>query len=337
MRTWIAAAALAAVVASCGGDPSPETGASTRPRRTLAPSNGTHNDLTVICPDDLWESHVGLAVAEVLGAPAEGLPQAEPRFGIIHAAPENVNDLLRRGKSVLSIAVIPDSTAVLEVQDAFARPQLLIQVIVPSAEALPKVLAEVLPQLAPRFAAHDAKVLQANLRKRSQRPLPKEVKELGVTEMLLPEGFVVTLSKPGLVILRNETKKSQQYLILTRSPSNDSPTPEADVVKDRDALLRRYFEGAEAKSHLATELLVPPAQQFYTTAEGNRALRTLGLFKTVGGFGGGPFVSHRLFDDARGIVGTADALLFAPSTKKRKLQMELDEVAASVRWGDANP
>lgn len=337
MNRWIAAAVLMLAFVSCSDDSAREGGTPTRERRTLAPSNGTHNDLTVICPDDLWEAHVGLAVAEILGAPAEGLPQAEPRFGIIHAAPEKVNDLLRRGKSVLSIAVIPDSSAVLEVKDAYARPQLLIQVIAPSQEALPKLLAEILPQLAPRFAQHDAKVLQANLRKRSQRPLPKELTKLGVADMLLPEGFVVTLSKPGLVILRNETKKSLQYLILTRAASNDSPTPEADVVADRDALLRRYFEGPEAKSHLATELLLPPAQQFYTAQGGHRALRTIGLFKTVGGFGGGPFVNHRVYDDARGIVGTADALLFAPSTKKRKLQMELDEVAASVRWGDAQP
>jgi len=143
---------------------------------------------------------------------------------------------------------------------------------------------------------------------------------LGVSDMLLPEGFVVTLSKPGVVVLRNETKKSLQYLILTRSASDDSPTPEADVIKDRDALLRRYFEGPEAKSHLATELLVPPSQMAYTAPGGHRALRTIGLFKTVGGFGGGPFLNHRVFDDTRGIVGTADALVFAPSTKKRKLQ-----------------
>ncbi len=337
MNRWIAAAVLALAFVSCSDDSAREGGTPTRERRTLAPSNGTHNDLTVICPDDLWEAHVGIAVAEILGAPAEGLPQAEPRFGMIHAAPEKVNDLLRRGKSVLSISVIPDSSAVLEVVDAYARPQLLIQVIAPSAEALPALLAEILPQLAPRFAQHDAKVLQANLRKRSQRPLPKELTKLGVTDMLLPEGFVVTLSKPGLVVLRNETKKSLQYLILTRTASDDSPTPEADVVADRDALLRKYFEGPEAKSHLATELLLPPTQQFYTAPGGNRALRTIGLFKTVGGFGGGPFVNHRVFDDAQGIVGTADALLFAPSTKKRKLQMELDEVAASVRWGDAQP
>ncbi len=333
MRNWIAVLALTAL-AGCGSESGSPSGQAAAPQRTLARSNGTHNELTVICPENLWQASAGLAVAEVLGAPADGLPQAEPRFGIIHTVPEKVNSLLRKGKSMLSIEVIPDSTAVLEVTDAFARPQLVIQVIAPSAEALPQVLAEVLPQLATRFAAHDAKVLQTNLRRRSQKPLPSAVRALGVSDMLLPEGFVVTLSKPGVVVLRNETKKSLQYLILTRSASDDSPTPEADVIKDRDALLRRYFEGPEAKSHLATELLVPPSQMAYTAPGGHRALRTIGLFKTVGGFGGGPFLNHRVFDDTRGIVGTADALVFAPSTKKRKLQMELDEVAASVRWGD---
>ena len=306
-------------------------------RRSLPPSNGTHNDLTIICPEGLWKEAAGLAVAEILGAPVAGLPQAEPRFGIIHAVPQKINSLLRRGKSLLSIEVIPDSTAVLEVRDAYARPQMAVQVIAPSLEALPSLLAKVLPELGNRFAAHDAQVLRQKLKERSQSPLPKELRNIGITEMLLPEGFLVTLSKPGLVVLRMQTKKSQQYLILSQKEADDSPTPEADVIVDRDALLKSYFEGPAAKSHLATELLVPPTQAFYTAANGQRALRTAGLFKTVGGFGGGPFVSHRVFDDAAGSVVTADALLFAPSVKKYRLLMELDEITASVRWGESSP
>jgi hypothetical protein len=305
-------------------------------RRSLPPSNGTHNDLTIICPEGLWKEAAGLAVAEILGAPVAGLPQAEPRFGIIHAVPQKINSLLRRGKSLLSIEVIPDSTAVLEVRDAYARPQMAVQVIAPSLEALPSLLAKVLPELGNRFAAHDAQVLRQKLKARSQSPLPKELRKIGVAEMLLPEGFLVTLSKPGLVVLRMQTKKSQQYLILSQKEADDSPTPEADVIVDRDVLLKSYFEGTAAKSHLATELLVPPTQAFYTAANGQRALRTAGLFKTVGGFGGGPFVSHRVFDDAAGSVVTADALLFAPSVKKYRLLMELDEITASVRWGESS-
>jgi hypothetical protein len=148
--------------------------------------------------------------------------------------------------------------------------------------------------------------------------------------MTLPEGFVVTLSKPNLVVLRLETKKSTQYLILTRTPDTDSPTPEADVISDRDALLRQYFEGPQDKSHLATEMLLPPVQAF-DDAHGVRRLSTKGLFKTVGGYGGGPFVSVRSFLNDRSI-GTADALLFAPGTSKNRLRMELDLITGSVVW-----
>ena len=334
---------MLALVAGCAAEESEGNkgaegkGGQTSQRRSLPPSNGTHNDLTVICPEGLWNEGAGLAVAEILGAPVEGLPQAEPLFGIIHAVPQKINSLLRRGKSLLSIEIIPDSTAVLEVRDAYARPQLAVQVIAPSVEALPGLLAKVLPKLGDQFAAHDAQVLRQKLKERSQTPLPKELRGIGVSEMLLPEGFLVTLSKPGLVVLRMQTKKSQQYLIVSRKAADDSPTPEADVIVDRDALLRSYFEGTAANSHLATELLVPPIQAFYTTADGQRAIRTAGLFKTVGGFGGGPFVSHRIFDDEAGAVVTADALLFAPSIKKYRLLMELDEIAASLRWGASSP
>ena len=41
-------------------------------RRSLPPSNGTHNDLTIICPEGLWKEAAGMAVAEILGAPVAG-------------------------------------------------------------------------------------------------------------------------------------------------------------------------------------------------------------------------------------------------------------------------
>ncbi|MEY3941899.1 MAG: hypothetical protein RIR07_785, partial [Bacteroidota bacterium] len=59
---------------------------------------------------------------------------------------------------------------------------------------------------------------------------------------------------------------------------------------------------------------------------------TRGLFKTVGGYGGGPFVSTRSFLND-GSLGTADALLFAPGTSKNRLRMELELVTQSVVWG----
>jgi len=320
--------ALAALAACGDADPA----ASAPKRRTLPPSNGSHNDLTVICPEGLWQDFAGLAVATELGKPAPALPQSEPSFSIIHAAPEKVNDLLRRGKSLLNLAVIADSTAVLVAHDVYARPQIAVQIVAPSAQALEAMLPEALREVSARLAAHDRQVLRGRMKRNAQNPLPKEVRALGIREMLLPEGFVVTLSKPDLVILRLETKKSTQYLILTRTPDSDSPTPEADVVSDRNALLKQYFEGPEAKSYLTTELLLPPSQSF-RDAGGIRHLDTRGLFKTVGGYGGGPFVSTRSFLND-GSLGTADALLFAPGTSKNRLRMELELVTQSVVWGD---
>lgn len=311
-------------VAGCGQSGSGSS------ERTLPPSNGSHNDLTVICPENLWQDFAGLAVATELGKPAPALPQSEPSFSVIHAVPEKVNDLLRRGKSLLNIAVIPDSTAMLVVHNVYARPQLAIQVIAPNAAALRTLLPTALPKAAALFHEHDDAVLLSRLTKNAQSPLPKEVRELGVKSMVLPEGFVVTLSKPNLVVLRLETKKSTQYLILSRTPDGDSPTPEADVIADRNALLKSYFEGPQEKSYLTTELLVPPLQAF-DDSKANRRLVTKGLFKTVGGYGGGPFTSVRSFL-GDGSLGTADALLFAPGTSKNRLRMELDLITASVEW-----
>jgi hypothetical protein len=323
---WLAVAFLGIAVASCG----PEEAGQNQRERTLPPSNGSHNDLTVICPQDLWESFAGLAVIAELGKPAPALPQSEPTFSLIHVAPQKVNSLLRRGKSLLSLEVIPDSTAMLVVRDVYARPQIAIQIIAPSAESLRDLLPKALAQASEIYREHDENVLASRMRSSAQNPLPKEVKALGIKSMILPEGFAVTLSKPGLVVLHLETKKSTQYLVLTRTPDGDSPTPEADVITDRDALLRQYFEGPQAKSHLATEMLLPPVQEF-DDAHGARRLSTKGLFKTVGGFGGGPFVSVRSFlNDAS--IGTADAMLFAPGTSKNRLRMELDLITASVVW-----
>lgn len=321
---WFAVALVGLGLAGCG------QGSNGSSERTLPPSNGSHNDLTVVCPENLWQDFAGLAVATELGKPAPALPQSEPSFSIIHAVPEKVNDLLRRGKSLLYIAVIPDSTAMLVVHNLYANPQLAIQIVAPNAEALQAMLPNALAKTAVLFREHDDAVLLSRLKKNAQNPLPKELRALGVKTMVLPEGFVVTLSKPNMVVLRLETKKSTQYLIIARTPDGDSPTPEADVISDRNAILKSYFEGPQEKSYLTTELLVPPLQSF-DDSKTERRLITKGLFKTVGGYGGGPFTNVRSFL-RDGSLGTADALLFAPGTSKNRLRMELDLITSSVEW-----
>jgi hypothetical protein len=70
---------LLALVAGCAAEESEGNsgaegkGGQTSQRRSLPPSNGTHNDLTVICPEGLWNEAAGMAVAEILGAPVEAL------------------------------------------------------------------------------------------------------------------------------------------------------------------------------------------------------------------------------------------------------------------------
>ena len=62
-------------------------------------SNGTHNELTLFCDNDLW-NNCGIKIITSLAEPVKGLPQNEPRFNLSRLPHNSISNITKRSKSI---------------------------------------------------------------------------------------------------------------------------------------------------------------------------------------------------------------------------------------------
>ncbi|NQW24967.1 MAG: DUF4837 family protein [Cryomorphaceae bacterium] len=309
---------------------SPEARAIER-KSNLPSSNGTHNELTLFCDRSLWEDGLGISLLESLAKPMEGLPMAEPHFDLSRVDQKAVSSLTKRSKSILSLAVIPDSSATLVIRDLWAEPQLVILIIAPSAEQLKVNLQQVLPGVIEKFDDHDARVLIQRIKGSQKHVVPASLRDFGVSAMSMAKGFKTTFSEAHCAILREDTRNSIQYLLGWDQPWDGESDPSQAILDVQNTYLNSHFEGVQEGSYLAIEPRIPVVQAY---REINKRFTYIsrGQFRTEGGFGGGPFVTYSYIDETQERIVSLCYLLYGPSMKKRKVMMEFESSLQSVKW-----
>ena len=94
---------------------------------------------------------------------------------------------------------------------------------------------------------------------------------------------------------------------------------------------KHYFAGTSDNSYFATETLIPP-QQTTTEVDGKFAIETRGMWKTVGDFMGGPFISYTIYNDERNEILTIEGFLYGPDARKRNIILEMEGMITSVKF-----
>lgn len=299
-------------------------------QKMLPTSNGSHHELLIFCDQDPWSRGAGLAVAEGLAAPISSLLQKEPRFHISQLPHASANRLVKRGKSILVLKIIPDSTRIYAVKNVWADPQMVVEVIAPDLATMQNMLRNGAEDIARRYENHNLEVLRPRMRRSAKKNLPPSFKDLGIERMLLPLYAKTTLVKDQMTIMRYDTKNSLQYYVFTRRPATDLDLSPTRMTAERNKILAQYFEGQQDGSHLATESRIAPTFESVTLGRDDGML-VQGMFRTEGGFGGGPYMSVAVLDEAQGEMVTVDCILFAPGADKRKLLMEFEVMLRSLR------
>ncbi len=292
---------------------------------SIPSSNGTHNELTIFCDNNIW-NYCGVTLVQKLAEPVSGLPQNEPRFDLSRLPQKSVSQITKRSKSILSLRVIQDSSAIIVKNNLWAEPQLVIQIIAPSLSALNKMILKQVDDIIGRLEEHDISILFNRMKKKAAVSLPLGLKDLGIKSMLLAKNYKMTLDNSDLKIFRADTRNSIQYLMAWYSTYSD----ESDIIVEQNDLMKKYFEGAQDKSFLTIEPNIPIDVK-YGNVNSNSVIEHHGLFRTEGGFGGGPFITYSYLDKDKKNKISLSVLVYAPGSKKRKILLELESMLRSVK------
>lgn len=296
----------------------------------LPPSSGTHNELVIVCHDTLWRGLAGKMLIETFAQEQEGLPQSEGIFQVTRIPSNAFAPLFKKAKSIV-LAEFADTNFVIIEKDVWARPQVVVSIFAKNERDMYKLIRENGVKMTSTFHQADLHVVRQRMKGQVYSKLPDNLKnDLGISQMVLNLGFDQTLDKPEIKIFRQQTRKTQQFLILYKRKVNDDLLPAEDIIAARDSIGKAYFEGAFEDSYFATEMLIEPVQA-NTTIGGNYTIETRGLWKAIGDQMGGPFINFAIYinDDEMLMV---EGLLYGPDAKKRNILLEMEAMITSIQF-----
>jgi hypothetical protein len=295
----------------------------------LPKSNGSHAEMLALVKDKTFYGPVGEAVVEVFARDQDGLPQPESLFKVVRVEPAAANRLLKRNKTVLIIE-LGDSSEVSVVKDVWARPQIVATITAPTVEELGQLVKEYGGELVKRFQEHDRMIMRGVIKRTSMRKLPEAIEQLGIKEMLISGGFKQTLDRENLKIFKNKALRTDQYLIFYTEPMREGVVSGEEIIASRDSIGKNFMEGERDSSYMTTEMLIPPVQQIVDVGD-LFAVETRGLWKTVGDFMGGPFISYTIYDEVNAQILVVESMVYGPDSKKRNVLFELETMMRSIR------
>lgn len=291
--------------------------------RTLPGSNGGRLDIIVIAKNSIWLSKPGKEIRKYFTEAQYGLPQPESKFTLRQVTPREFNSLLKRTRNLIILEEAEQASYSLKPR-VWAKPQLVATFTGQNEDELVAQIKAHQKELMKELYDQEANILQRRVTKNPQ-PLPNILKQHRVS-MRIPPAYEVEIEQDNLLVLWNKTVNTDQGIIIHFRPLDSNETMLGkDIISTRDSLTQLHIPGSLKGSYMITETIIAP-RITPTEMDGNFAFETRGLWKTVGEFKGGPFISYTIFDEAHQQEITLDAFIYAPEINKRNLLFELESI-----------
>ncbi|MBN3036009.1 MAG: DUF4837 family protein [Bacteroidales bacterium] len=304
----------------------------------LSRSSGKTAEILVVTDNgEQWDGEVGDSIRSCLQGDYALLPQSEPMFELAHIPISNFTGtkMFRSHHSIL-IAEIDDSILrplVEAKKDYWARPQTVIRLASPTDTGLVRILNDYREGISDQFIKSERERLQEIFGNFGDHKLGQKVREAFGFYLTIPKGFYLASEGREFMWIRQETEHHSQGLIIYAYDYTDTSAfhPER-IIAFRNAITREHIPGPSANSYMTVsdEVVGPEFQA--VDFNGIYAMRASGLWKVVGDFMGGPFLSYTMVNEKNDKVITLDVYVYAPNAPKRDLLMQLDAIAYSLKF-----
>ena len=308
---------------SCGND-------STKTTDIKPLSSGKLSNITVVANIDLWEGASGSAARQTVGGDLYGLPQDEPMFDL-HYMPQKVfSGFTRKNRTVLML-LQSDSVGVTIVNDAYAKPQTLVEVSGPNDQAIAMQLNLNKDLIIRAFQESEVAEKQRQIAKSLNKD--KSIfKNLGLT-LNFPSAYRIASTDDSFVWARRDIESGSVNFIIYELNKDridlNAPILE-QIIAIRDSVGEKQIPGPVEGSYMITEKAYAPQLK---TAEiaGHKAYETRSTWELANAFMAGPFVNYTIYDPKNSRWIVAEGFVLAPSKEKRDYMLELEAILKSIK------
>lgn len=327
-KTIIIFIAVAFTISGC--DTTVQTGSGNG--RILPNITGGAGEVLVVADQFVWDGKTGELLKDILMEELPGLPQSEPMFDVTQITSRSFDNLFRFHRSVVLVTIkeTAEEASVRFRKNVWARPQIVVQVEATNSDGLYEEIEANRDRIQAFLNQYDRQRLTDSYVSSKDREIQQKLAENHHVRLGIPRGYNIDFFTDDYSSVSIETPDFMQVLHVYEFPAEDaSELNERTILEKRNQFSKKYVKGPSDDSYMTTAMVYPPI--FFDLKRGDmEIIETRGLWELEGGFMGGPFISHSVFDDKRNRIVTVEGYVYYPNQKKRIKIRQLEAIIYSL-------
>ncbi|MBN2000086.1 DUF4837 family protein [candidate division KSB1 bacterium] len=300
---------------------------------------GSSNKIIVLADTVLWKQ-VGGDVMKMIEQ-EKHTPQPEKIFSAAHHSPRSLGDLTRYHNIILigtleedddakylldrmlnetsRQAVLNDKNFTFQVNNAWARQQLLTVLVAKDTKTLQRIIPERVPLL---FQIYDdfvqSTISSSVFNKYRQKDLEKQLLQHHGWSIKIQHDYVVAVDSAEARFVWLRRMPPQREIFVYYEPVEDPSVLSKEwMMRKRDSLTAIYYSGDKIRMENATDYPDPITVEEATVEIYNSyTIRLDGVWENRTKNIGGPFRSYGFYNKKDGRIYLIDLSIFAPGQKK---------------------
>ncbi len=302
--------------------------------RILPNITGGAGEVLLVVDKYIWDGPTGELLKDILQEEYPGLPQSEPLFDVTQITASSFDNMFRYHRSVMLITIseMAEKGEVRYRKNVWASPQIVVQVEAGNSDELKEVLANNKERIRNFLVQYDRRRLTESYSASRDLEIQKIMAENHHIRLGIPRGYNIDVSTDNYTSVSIETPDFSQVLHVFEYPAeSDNELQSGRLLENRNAFAKKYVKGPDDKSYMTTSMAYPPI--FYDLKrDGVDIVEIRGLWELEGGYMGGPFISHSVFDEQRKRVVTVEGYVYYPNQKKRTKLRQLEAILYSLEF-----
>lgn len=300
--------------------------------RILPNITGGAGEVLVVIDKYIWDGETGEMLKDILKEEFPALPQSEPLFDVTQISASSFDNMFRFHRSVV-LVTLKESAGEADVRyrkNVWARPQIVAQIIAPNIEALKEVIRSNADQIQGFLVQYDRQRLTESYQESKDLEIQKMMSENHQVRLAIPRGYNIDVSTDDYSSVSIETPEFSQVIHVYEYPASGKLALQSGkLLEKRNMFVKKYVKGPGDDSYMTTSMVYPPF--FYDLKkDGIEIVEIRGLWDLEGGYMGGPFVSHSVYDQERGRIVTVEGYVYFPNQKKRIKVRQLEAIIYSM-------
>ncbi|PID91018.1 MAG: hypothetical protein CSA96_10580 [Bacteroidetes bacterium] len=293
--------------------------------------NGTAGEVLVVMDDYSWEHEAGEIIQDILKEEIVGLPQSEPLFDVIQITPGSFQNAFQFHRSIVLTTVGSGKEAKISFREnVWAKPQIVVQMQASSAEALRDLIREQESRLQAFLVQYDRKRQIENYQKTKDEGIQNLMTKHHQIKLAIPRGYNLDFSKDEYSSVSIESSELSQVIQVYDYPvAGPEDLSTEKLIEKRNEMTQKYVIGPREGSYMRISGLFPPVA-YDLVIDGLQVVELRGLWELENGYMGGPFISHAMYDAARGRIVVVDGYIYYPNQKKRVKLKQLEAIVYST-------